>query len=159
MPSIRHRKRASDQRPVACMYRERCCILLSIVDYGLIHLDPNADNGPAFGLACRIAHSVLLYQTFWRCAWFHCLLTLSYAVAYPKGNFASGRAEDIVSFSRKFGSESQIFVKKVRKVPCCRRRNRLLCLARGRNNLHRITHIIALRPGHAAVAAQSCDTP
>jgi len=38
--------------------------------------------------------------------------------------FASGRAEDIVSFSRTSGSKSRMFVKKVRKVPCCRRRSR-----------------------------------
>jgi len=30
----------------------------------------------------------------------------------PKAGFASGKAEDIVSFSRTFGSESQMFVKK-----------------------------------------------
>jgi hypothetical protein len=39
------------------------------------------------------------------------------------GVIASGRAEDIVSFSRNFGSSSQNFVKrKDQQVPCCRRR-------------------------------------
>ena len=40
----------------------------------------------------------------------------SYAVSDPTGNFASGRAEDSKSFSRTFGSQSQMFVKKIAGV-------------------------------------------
>ncbi len=46
----------------------------------------------------------------------------TYAVAHPKGNFASGRAEDSILF-HKILHIVQNFVKKIHKVPCCRRRN------------------------------------
>ncbi|MFP4438348.1 MAG: hypothetical protein ACLFVO_20970 [Chloroflexaceae bacterium] len=40
----------------------------------------------------------------------------NYAITDPAGNLASGRAEDSRSFSRKFGSASQIFVKKIKST-------------------------------------------
>ncbi len=43
-------------------------------------------------------------------------------VPAPNTGFASRRVELTISFSRTFGSPSQMFVKKTEKVQCCRRR-------------------------------------
>jgi hypothetical protein len=71
-----------------------------------------------------------------------CVINTSYAVTNPKGNFASGRAEQTGSFSRNFGSKSQNFVKKIDQVPRCRRR---VCRSPGETpglHVNRVTRVI-----------------
>jgi hypothetical protein len=46
----------------------------------------------------------------------------TYVVPPPEVDIASGRVEDSRSFSQKIHTLCKFFVKKIKSVPCCRRR-------------------------------------
>jgi hypothetical protein len=64
-----------------------------------------------------------------------------YAVAHPKGNVASGRAEEIRSFAQK-NSQREFFCAKEKSVLCCRRRIWLPSGEMSRLNAHRVTPVM-----------------
>jgi hypothetical protein len=64
-----------------------------------------------------------------------------YAVPEPAGNFASGRAEETFFFTKHFALCAKCFVKKIERVPCCRRRNSCYLVKRPIGNPHRARRV------------------
>jgi hypothetical protein len=67
---------------------------------------------------------------------------MHYAILRLTVDSASGKTEETRSLSQKTCTKCNMFVKKKKEVPCCRRRNRLSGPARGWNRLHRVTWVI-----------------